>query len=101
MTTWRYQPVWMTDTNGEDAFYVIEVYLDDKGRLERWQADPEDTLPAGNDLEDLQGELVNMLVDAFRWKPVRCDELRVGMAFEPDYSQSIQSRLQQHSRWKA
>lgn len=81
---WRFQIVWGEDRLGEhsDKWYSLcEVYFDKAGKLESWTADPS-IRPIGNDPGDLRKELVRMLVDAHKWRPVKFSELRVGMTFE-------------------
>ena len=76
---WRYQPVFK-DEAGERAFGLVEVYFNDDKTLKGWLTDL--IRPIGNDLNDLRGELVHMLVDAHRWVPVDYDSLHAGMTFE-------------------
>ncbi len=77
--TWRYQPVLVRQ--GEESYLSLcEVYLDAEGRLSAWTGPG--MSPQGNDAEDLEGDLANMLAETRRWAAVPRDELKVGMAFE-------------------
>lgn len=82
--SWRYQPVWIETTKGQfhsTEFGLCEVYFDDDGKLESWTAEPFLTA-VGDDARDLRGALAHMLLDAWRWVPVRYADLKVGMTFE-------------------
>ena len=77
--SWRYQPVIVLD-HGGDFCTLCEVYFDDADRLIRWgQPMPS---ASGEDVSQLQSDLVRMLVDSYSWVPVQYDDLRVGMTFE-------------------
>lgn len=81
--TWRYQVVWTEHKvldEIERVYSLCEVYLDKAERLTKW-SDP-GMFPTGGDLADLRGTLIHMLTEAYRYKPVRCDELKEGMKFE-------------------
>lgn len=78
--SWRYQPVWKDYEDGP-VYSLCEVYFEDDGTLRAWTEEPAMT-PQGNDLRDLQGDLAHMLCDAWKWQPVKFDELKVGMTFE-------------------
>ncbi len=78
---WRYQPVW-ADFQGERTYSLVEVYLDDDGKLDCWTAEPAVEVALGNDQEDLIAELTHMAEDARKWKPVDWADLKVGMTFE-------------------
>lgn len=77
---WRYQPIWWADSGGK-TFGLCEVYIDDHDHLTNWSPEPF-TWPQGDDMEQLTNDLVRMLVDAYRWRPVAFAELRIGMTFE-------------------
>jgi len=78
--TWRYQPVW-TEQNGERYFSLCEVYFDDDSKLRAWTEN--NLVAAGGESQDeLRRDLVNMLVDSYRWHPVEFLKLEIGMTFE-------------------
>lgn len=83
--SWRYQPVYVDHTIGDitqRAFSLCEVYFDKNGKLESWTERPAMT-PAGvDDVQDLRGDLVHMLSDSYKWKPVAFSDLKAGMTFE-------------------
>ena len=78
--SWRYQPIWWEDTGGR-TFGLCEMFFDQSDHLTSWNAEPF-TWPQGDDMEQLTNDIVRMLVDAYRWRPVAFAELRAGMTFE-------------------
>lgn len=78
--SWRYQPIWWEDSGGR-TYGLCEMYFDQRDRLTRWSAEPF-TWPQGDDMEELTNDIVMMLVDAYRWRPVAFADLRAGMTFE-------------------
>lgn len=81
MKDWRYQAAF-SDATGERVYFVIDVELDDMGRLEHWNGQP--MIPAtGETAGELAEDLEQMLADVRAWKPVAIETLEVGMTFEP------------------
>lgn len=78
----RYQPVIVTDAppHSEKYLSLCEVYFDGGDCLRAWSKPC--LWPCGNDVSELQGELVRMLVDSYSWVPVPYEELHTGMMFE-------------------
>jgi hypothetical protein len=92
---WRYQPVWGEDRAGDAVqrwYSLCEVYFDETGRLEAWIEDPS-IRPMGNDPADLRGDLARMLADAWKWKPVKSEDLKVGMTFERAITQEQADKI--------
>ena|SRR3990167_10757470 len=83
---WRYQPVIVTESDGDESCGICELYFDDSGDLTRWTANPF-IYPAGETIQGLTSDLIRMLMDAYSWVPVRFAELRPGMTFERALSQ--------------
>ena len=81
---WRYQPVICSDDAGE-YLSICEVYFDASGRFDRWTE--AGRWPAGEDIPELASDLVRMLMDTWKWKPVRCVDLKPGYEFERAISQ--------------
>ena len=93
---WRYQPVWGEDTipGGKSLrwYSLCEVYFDGAGRLNGWTEDSS-IKPIGNDPDDLRGALAHMLADAWKWRPVKFSDLKVGMKFERAITQEQAARI--------
>jgi hypothetical protein len=84
---WRYQTVRVAHREYPDdpELVIIEVYLDRvDDSLWAWNTEPVGKRPSGETVEELIEDLTRMLRDAREWKPVDCDDLRVGMRFERD-----------------
>ena len=79
--SWHYLPVYV-EANGERAYSLCEVYLDDDGLLDSWTASRE-IAAHGTDPSKLAADLELMARDVRRWEPVAFDALSVGMRFEP------------------
>jgi hypothetical protein len=77
---WRYQPVYWEDDAGP-VMTLCEVYFDENDRLKMWTTDPA-MHPMGATFEDLSRDLCWMLANAYKWRPVAFNSLRVGMTFE-------------------
>lgn len=79
---WRYQPVIVKDESGlgDVEFCLIEAYFDEEHKLTNWTR-PQ-IAPGGTTPEELQGDLVHMLTDAYSWVPVPYESLKEGMTFE-------------------
>jgi hypothetical protein len=69
---------------------LCEVYFNEGGELTGW-SDP--VQPKGDNAADLRLDLKNMLMDAWRWKPVRWNELKPGFRFERIVSQDEEKQL--------
>lgn len=82
---WRYQPVIEKESNNEEVVYLIEVYFDDDGKLKYWSWGKQ--WACGESISELQVDLTMMLMDSYKWKPVRYDEIKVGMVFERQIDQ--------------
>ena len=76
---WRYQPVIVRDGGGR-YLSVCECYFNDDGTLKMW-SEPRQW-GAGENIEELTGDLVRMLIDAYKWSPVQYKSLKAGMKFE-------------------
>ena len=81
--TWRYQPVFV-DQAGDITFGLIEIYLDQNDKLVSWTTLNTKVFAEalGNDIDDLRGEVTNMMRCAYAWKAVAYADLRTGMKFE-------------------
>jgi hypothetical protein len=83
--TWRYQPVTF-ETDRDKETTLVEVYFDDDGNLTTWTdlvgACGGSIAPGGESIGDLRADLARMLADAYKWMPVRYEDLRPGMTFE-------------------
>jgi hypothetical protein len=83
--SWRYQPVRFIEKVGDNPeiiFQLCEVYLDAKGRLEKW-TDPPGICPSGEGtIDQLTGDLCRMLIDAYCWEPVNFQDMHTGMSFK-------------------
>ena len=77
---WRYQSVF-DENDGERWYSVCEVYLDAAGNLEGW-TEHSSIAAGGNTLDELEGDLEQMITDVRRWEPVAFDSLYVGMTFK-------------------
>lgn len=82
--TWRYQVVWTTDLGGR-CYSICEVYFDKAGKLKAWTRPFMDA--RGETPDELRGDIIQMLVDCYRWKPVSLKSLKVGRTFERAVSQ--------------
>lgn len=80
--TWRYQPVWVENGNGERLYTVTSVQTDAHGRLTNW-LQAEVSWPRGaGEIAKLRDCLARMLMDANLYKPVAFSSLKAGMMFE-------------------
>ncbi len=77
---WRYQPVWGEDPGGR-WFGLCEVSFDKDDNLTGWTESPF-CHPQGETMEELSRDLTQMIMDKYRWKPVKFDDLKPGMRFE-------------------
>lgn len=78
--TWCHVMVWRGPP--EDASYtLVEVHLDESECITNW-ANIVATPAAGVDADDLRADLVAMMLDALRWKPIPFTKLRVGLKLE-------------------
>jgi hypothetical protein len=77
---WRYQPVWY-EQFGERCYELIEVHLDDEGKLESWTTDESPATPMGETTAELGDDIARMHIDTLTWEPVAYDALQVGMTF--------------------
>lgn len=75
--SWRYQAVW-TEHEGERFYAIIEVYLNEDGRLKEWTATPNGVSPGGESLKALEETLTRMMSD-LRWEPTAFSEMATGM----------------------
>jgi len=80
--TWHYQPVYV-ESDGERAYSLCEVYLDDDGLLDSWTASRNIAAHGTDSADALLADLERMIHDVRRWEPVEFDTLTVGMRFEP------------------
>ena len=76
---WRYQPVIVSDPGGK-YLSVCECHFNDDGTLKMWSQPHQ--WAAGEDIEELTGDLVWMLIDSYKWVPVQYKSLKAGMVFE-------------------
>lgn len=88
---WRYQPVYVEEGD-EFIVSLCEVYFDNDGKLSAWTEDAEMS-PSGSSIDELSRDLVHMLSDAYKWRPVRFSDLRPGMTFERAIPQDEAERL--------
>lgn len=79
VATWHYLPVYI-EHEGERFYTLCKVHLRN-GKLWAWTENRE-IAPGGDSPEDLAGSLNRMLNDLRRWKPVRFEDLKVGMVLE-------------------
>lgn len=75
--TWRYQPILSGEFLAIHSMITVEV--DEKGRLESWSE--EYAICTGNTHPKLYRDLKRMLADCRTWRPVKYDQLVVGMKF--------------------
>jgi len=78
--TWRYQAVWR-EHDGERAYSICEIYLDDDGRLDNWTQNPA-IAPGGDSCEELQRDIGRMSEACRNWEPVAFEALQAGMTFK-------------------
>jgi len=88
---WRYQPVYVVEDE-QKVFSLCELYFDDDGRLSQW-TERSAIEPKGFTLDDLQGDLVHMLMDAWKWVPVEFSKLKVGMVLQRAITQESSEAL--------
>lgn len=74
---WRYQPVIVDD----EFIMLCECYFDTSDKLIAWDTEP-GVSAVGTTLTELANDLHLMLANTQGWKPVRFEDLRVGMTFE-------------------
>jgi hypothetical protein len=85
--TWRYQAVYEEGPRTEERSYtVIEVFLDKKGLLTAWTAEPK-TAAHGCSPDELLRDLAMMISDAIRWQPVARSALKVGLKFKRSHEE--------------
>lgn len=77
---WRYQPV-ATYQNGEPTYTMIEVYVNEDGSVRSWTEDSA-MVPQGDTGSELSRDLIRMLVDCWKWKPVNYNALVPGLVVE-------------------
>jgi hypothetical protein len=73
----RDQPVIVDD----EFIMLCECYFDTSDKLIAWDTDP-GTSAVGTTIAELANDLHLMLANTRVWKPVRFEDLRVGMTFE-------------------
>lgn len=83
-TEWRYQPVVVDD----EFVMLCECYFDRDDKLVSWEAEP-GSPAAGLTVAELADDLNRMLAATGEWRPVRFEDLRVGMVFERTGVESV------------
>lgn len=96
--SWRYQPVYRDEPSGERWYSLCECYFDKADRLEGWTEKAAMGV-MGNDPDDLRGSLSNMLLDAWKWTPVRFEDLAVGMKFTRAVTQEQCDMIAETLEW--
>lgn len=89
---WRYQPVIVKEADGEDIIFLVEIHLTGDDKLRMW-GESKPAYPLGETVEEISRDIVHMYVSSVRWKPVRYDELCVGMTFEANFDQRMAFEL--------
>jgi len=87
---WHYLPIIANDGDNGNAtdspwYSIIEVFLNDDGKLEYWDSSPRQA-PGGETIEELENDLANMLHDLRHWEPVEYSSLTAGMEFKPKHN---------------
>lgn len=77
---WRYQVVFQDDPGGR-CYTLCECHFDADDRLVAWTERPA-MEPSGETPDELRGDLARMLADAYKWEPVKYDDLEPGMTFK-------------------
>ena len=79
---WHYLPVYEENIDRDGVkhvdYSICEVYLDDSGLIDYWNAKPS-LQRCGDSVEELVDRLELMLADTRKWEPVEYESLVSGM----------------------